>query len=81
MAVKENLLVNLMFYRKSCINNENEVFDKVNTTTILDKTVETLALVSTNVRTTDRFFNPLPPFQCCQCCRVVQTKSGEPQTP
>ena len=22
-------------------------------------------------------FNPPPPFQCCQCCYVVKTKSGE----
>ena len=26
-------------------------------------------------------FNPPPPFQCCQCCYVVKTKSGELQTP
>ena len=26
-------------------------------------------------------FNPPPPRQCCQCCWVVKTKSGEWQTP
>ena len=26
-------------------------------------------------------FNPPLPFQCCQCCYMVKTKSGELQTP
>ena len=26
-------------------------------------------------------FNPPPLFQCCQCCCIVKTKSGELQTP
>ena len=49
----------------------------------MDKTLETLYQISTysGYHNLINVFNPPPPFQCCQCCYVVKTKSGELQTP